>query len=241
MSNSKKLTRYLSFLLLILLLAIGFYIYRSSNPKLPLLEDVGTARLMTDGTPLKILAGETDRGLGAVFLFVDKDGHIVDSLSVENAGLEGPSYRIVKGHTHDWLVVTTIYISGTGIMEYKDNWYTVDGYYGEPESLLSYISSGSEHDGPDEATYREFTTEVDNNSYADDKALDVRYVIKNCETKAGCSTASKNLHYVWHDEIFDPSSLATISPGGFRIDLTKSDVTGKEVMSMWWPFTEEQL
>ncbi len=217
--NSKAL----SIIVLAFVLGGGFYLLGSYTKASPL-QDVGSARLMMDGTALKILTSKTNI-YGRIFLFQDRDGQIINTLSVENTWFEEPTYRIVKGHTHDWLVVTTMYQEGTGILQREDNWYVVSGYSGGTQSVLAYLSNGNETSGSGDVS-KEFSTEVINDAYTDDRALDVRYTVDYCEPKAGCTTTSKRLHYVWQTD-------ASGDKESFALDLKKSDVPAKDLQSLW--------
>src|SRR5262249_7629982 len=130
--------------------------------KQPMLQEFGKARLSPDGSDLKIFTGETGTGLAAVFLFVDGDGHIVNMLLAGNDNIEGPRYKIVKGNTHDWLVVSTIDLSGTGLIEWVDNWYLPGDSLGAPQSLFSYLSGGHNYPYPETGHHKEYKTEVEN-------------------------------------------------------------------------------
>ena len=152
------------YLLILVILCAGFYFIgsytkdKTSNP----LNFIGTARLTEDGSKVKILTGNMKGGLGLEFVFTDNQNNIINTLSVENTNISSPSYRIVKGNKHDWLVVTTIGESGTGYIKYIDSWYLVTGWYGDIQKVLSYDSKISNSTYPIEkdgtTTYKEINS-----------------------------------------------------------------------------------
>ncbi|MEK7106507.1 MAG: hypothetical protein AAB895_04105, partial [Patescibacteria group bacterium] len=125
-----------------ILLVIGFW-YGDVSPQRQDNSDsitsfVLTARLTIDGSELKILTNT--RMFNRNFVFLDnKTGDILTTLSVDNGVLEAPDYRIVKGRTHDWLVVSELGIWGTGYKQYIDNWYVLSSV-GDMKMVLSYQS-----------------------------------------------------------------------------------------------------
>jgi len=192
----------LFYLIILIVCCVGFYILGNYiKDKIPL-ELYDTARLMEDDSYVKILTGDMKGGLGIEFIFIDSQNNIINTLSVENTNIEGPSYRIVKGNKHDWLVVTTIGESGTGYIKYVDSWYLVTGWYGEIQKVLSYDSKISETDMFN--TYnKEVTSDVINGS--SDDVLDIKFATKICTEKNECSTSSKINHYVWNIDTKDES------------------------------------
>lgn len=156
------------------------------------LEFFGSARLMQDGSAVKIYTGETKGGLGTIFLFLDKHNDIINTLSVENYNLSGPTYEIIKGVNRDWLAVTTIPESGTGYIKYKDTWYMTTGYFGETQKVLSYDSKVMEDNTN---TNKEVVANVITGNT--DDILDIKYTTKLCVEKDVCNTTSKINHYVW--------------------------------------------
>lgn len=173
------------------------------------IEKSETARLKTDGSEFKIL---TSTYLNtANFIFLDERGETTSTFSVSNPNIEPPYYSIVKGQTRDWLVVTRIGISGTGIMKHINEWYVLR-WSGEMKMVLSYPSQGHKAPGLD-FNNEYLKTEIINESYADDSAVDVKFIMKDCSiTKYGedkdCIESSRIAHYVWDDDgkefVFDP-------------------------------------
>jgi len=190
------------YLLILIILCSGFYVLGNyTKDKTPLkLSD--TAKLMENGTKVRIFTGNMKGGLGIEFVFTDNQNYIINTLSVENTNISGPSYRIVKGNKHDWLVVTTIGESGTGYIKYVDSWYLVTGWYGEIQKVLSYDSKISETD-----MFNTYNKEVTSDliSGSSDDVLDIKLTTKICKEKEGCSTSSKINHYVWNIDIKDES------------------------------------
>lgn len=203
---------FLIFLLVVFLMLSAFFIIQKNIYKNELLSDAGSARLMAGGPEVKILTGKTANDYGLVFLFLDKQNNIINTLSVENYGLGGPSYRIVKGNNHDWLVVTTISEYGTGLKKEMDSWYLVKDTYGGILKILSYPSFEGNY--PVESTSTEITTEVSNLNYKNDDALDVSFVTKTCGKNNVCSSTTKTNHYVWqNDENDDNKDGFVLSQG----------------------------
>lgn len=208
----KKIT--VIILVLVLTLFFGVYLFFKTQTNHKLLNDFGTARLIADGSEVKILTGKTTNGYGLVFLFLDKQNNIINTLSAENSGLEGPSYRIVKGNNHDWLVITTISEYGTGLKKEMDSWYLVKDTYGGVLKALSYPSL--EGDYPAESTSTEITANVSNLNYKNDDALDISFSTKICDKNNVCSKTTKTSHYIWQNNKDDENK------SGFVLDQVKS-------------------
>lgn len=166
-----------------------------------------TARLRIDGEEVKILTNAYSTNRNLIFLDVKYDtGEVVGTLSVENGWGDPPSYRIVKGHTHDWLVVTRYESGGTGFLTYSDEWYILGWSY-EAKKVLSYSSKGNEVLAIDGVKNRYWSTEIMNGEYLDDSAVDIKLTEKSCTpTESGsekdCSESSRtDHHYVWNGDI----------------------------------------
>lgn len=190
------------YLLILIFFCAGFYfIGNYTKDKIPL-ELYGSARLMENGSDVKIFTGEMKGGQGIELVFTDDQNNIINTLSVENTNISGPSYRIVKGNKHDWLVVTTIGESGTGYIKYIDSWYLVTGWYGGIQKVLSYDSKISVTDMLN--TYsKEVNSEVISGS--SDNVLDIKFTTKICKEKNVCSTSSQINHYIWKADNQDGS------------------------------------
>jgi hypothetical protein len=180
----------------LIFLCTGFYFLGAGiNPISPL-EFSGTARLMEDGSNVKIFTGNMKGGLGIEFVFTDSRNNIINTLSVENSNISGPTYRMVKGDKHDWLVVTTIGKNGTGYIEYLDSWYVVSGSYGETPEILSYISKIIENDTD---IFKEATSEIVRTDSDDE--VNIRITTKTCTNNDVCSISSETRKYVWQKNL----------------------------------------
>ena len=190
----------------LIILCTGFYFLGNSTSNKSPLKLSNTARLMEDGSNVKVFTGETKSGLGIEFVFTDNQDNIINTLSVENSNIGGPSYRIVKGIKHDWLVVTTVGTNGTGYIEYIDSWYMVTSWYGGIQKVLSYNSKISDDNmGIDKET---ITSVVSDST--EDKVLDINFTTKTCAEKGACSTSSKVNHYVWNVDTQDSSKSSFV-------------------------------
>ena len=194
------------YLCVLIILSVGFYFLGTHTGNKTPLKFSSTARLMENGSKVNILTGKMKGGLGIEFVFTDSQNNIINNLSVENPNIDGPSYRIVKGNKHDWLVVTTIGKNGTGYMEYVDSWYLVTDWYGGLQKVLSYSSKITE---TDIGTSKELTTNVINDN-TDDRVLDVEFTTKTCTGKEVCSTSPKINHYIWNEDKQDESKRGFI-------------------------------
>ncbi len=165
------------------------------------LEGSETARLKIDGEELKILTDTYSTNRNFVFLDVKygTDG-VVGTLSVENGWGGPPTYRIVKGKTHDWLVVTRIESGGTGFISHSDEWYILGWSY-EAKKVLSYKSDANvvpDTDGKN----KYWRTDILNENYPDDSAVDIKVTEKICSPAddgkdKDCTESSRLVHYVW--------------------------------------------
>jgi hypothetical protein len=108
--------------------------------KPPILTYFDTARLSDSNSGVKIFTSDVSSGLGVLFVFTLNDT-IIDSLLVQNPNIGPPAYKVIKGSTKDYLVVTTIEESGTGYIKEVDSWYRVNEYFhNENKALFSYTS-----------------------------------------------------------------------------------------------------
>ena len=136
------------------------------------------------------------------FIFQAEDGAIVTTFSIDNNFVGPPTYKIVQGKSHDWLVVTEQGMHGSSIKDLYDNWYLVDH---DSYKVLSYKSDGYQVPGPEYKDENIFwNTEIMNDLSLDDTKVDVKTTYKNCtlddnfEPKE-CKVTSKVDHYVWDD------------------------------------------
>ena len=185
-----------------------FYIGWYTHQPIPILgiNVSETARLRIDGEELKIITNTYSTNRNFVFLDVKYGtGAVVGTLSVSNGWGDSPSYRIVNGHTHDWLVVTRYESGGTGFLTYSDEWYIL-GWSFDTKKVWSYSSQGNEVLGIDGVKNRYWSTNIINVGYADDSAVDVKLIEKSCTpTKNGgekdCLESSHTDHYLWNADI----------------------------------------
>lgn len=178
---------------------VGWYVRQPASSLR--LEEYGFARLNINGTEIKILTNTYSTNRNFVFLDTETGG-VVGTLSGENFNIEPPSYRIVKGHSHDWLVITKIVESGTGLMSHTDEWYIL-GWSHEAKKVLSYESDRTEAPG-NGGNNKYWTTAISNEKYLDDSAIDIITTEKSCvpaENGADkkCSESSHTTHYEWDD------------------------------------------
>lgn len=194
-------------LLILITFCTGFYFLGNyTKNKIPL-ELYDTARLMEDGSDVKIFTGIMKGGLGIEFIFTDMQNNIINTLSVENTNISGPSYRIVRGNKQDWLVVTTIGESGTGYIKYVDTWYLVMGWSGGIQKVLSYDSKISETN-----MFNTYNKEVNSEviSGSSENVLDIKFTTKICKEKDECLTSSQIDHYIWNVDTRDRSKSSYI-------------------------------
>lgn len=161
------------------------------------IEKSETVKLRTGWPELKILTNTYFSSRN--FIFLDNETNdIVSTLSVENPARGWPSYRIVKGHTRDWLVVTRMGNWGTGMQYDYDEWYIL-GYSGTIKMVLSYQSGGNVQDYALNKN-RYWRTDILNESYVDDLAMDIKLTEKDCDKEdKNCSESSQTTHYAWDE------------------------------------------
>ncbi len=200
MKATKNKVIYISILVLssIVFFCLGWFLSQSI-PAFGLMagSKVETAKLNKDLPDFKIYTNTYSTSTN--FVFSDEKGKVATTLSVSNENIESPSYRIIKGHTHDWLVITKIESSGTGFMNRIDDWYTIlqDGTI---KMVLSYPSNGSRVSGGD-GQNEYWETNILNDSYNDDLAVDIKLTDKICnKNDKECSESSQTTHYIWNEE-----------------------------------------
>jgi len=164
------------------------------------------ARLGISGDQIGFFSG-SNSAIGTLYLiFLGVGMNISDSLTIGNVNRETPSYRIVKGDKHDWLVATRISGSGTGFTYHEDDWYVIDSK-GEVKEVLSYPSSGNEVNGPSD-TYI-WSVKVLNEDKLDDSSVDIKRTQQKCGDVTNdspgmylkginCTEESQITHYVWN-------------------------------------------
>lgn len=158
-------------------------------------------RLGLDGTEIMLLTSTNDHSTSRNFLVLDnKTGKTITTLSISSLGLWTPYYRIIKGKTHDWLVVTRLETWGTGMNHIYDDWYVL-GWTGTLNLVLSYPSQSMLLGGSDgKNTY--WRTEVINEDKLRDSTIDVKFIKKTCTVKDDqsdkeCTETANTLNYVW--------------------------------------------
>lgn len=147
------------------------------------------ARLGSGEGQTKIFVGEIG-SLGHLFIFTDMSNNIINTLTIENYNIEGPSYRVVKGKDMDWLVVTTIGKNGVGFIEFIDSWYIVNvaqfEIYGEVKKVTSYVSKIAEDN------FGELSeTLSDAQEIYDDNFVNVKFSTRKCSNDEPCTVTSK--------------------------------------------------
>lgn len=193
-------------IVLIILLIGGLLFAQNKVGTDNLFKDAGSARLAVSGSLIDVLTAKTNNNYGLIFLFLDKEKNIISTLSVENPGLDIPSFRVVRGYKNDWLVVTTIENYGTGMREEKDSWYLVKSTYGGILKVLSYTSFKSEY----AATTSNSKETKTNAVIKDDDTLDIEYLTKTCDEKNVCSNSTKTERYIWQADKEDDNKSAFV-------------------------------
>jgi len=195
--------------LVVILLAANFYLYyhpdskKLSTVKVKI-DKKETARLKLDGSSFKILTSANDYSTKRNFVFLDsKTGETVTTLSVSSLGLWTPYYRIIKGDTHDWLVVTRVYTWGTGMKQLYDEWYILD-FREDMKMVLFYPSETMLLNGSDKKnTY--WRTEVINEKDLNNSEVEIKFIKKICSMDESggdkdCSETSENHIFIWDSE-----------------------------------------
>ncbi|MSR88023.1 MAG: hypothetical protein EXS69_02610 [Candidatus Zambryskibacteria bacterium] len=209
-------TRLLHIGILAILSTVFFYAgWYTHQPVVDLnLEEIESARIRIDGEELKIFTNtySTNRN----FIFLDEKyqtSGVAGTLSVGNGWGGPPSYRIVKGNTHDWLVVTRIESGGTGFISHSDEWYILGWSY-EAKKVLSYQSDGNMVPNYKDGKNKYWKTDILNENYPDDSAVDIKVTEKTCSpTDDGkdkdCTESSHLVHYIWDadKEVFVASGI----------------------------------
>lgn len=204
----KKNILYITLPLMGILLTGVFYFYYHPNKGLikaqVMIEKSELARLALNGTEIKLLTSTNDHSTSRNFLVLDGEtGETITTLSVSSLGLWTPYYRIIKGNTHDWLVVTRLESWGTGMKNIYDEWYALD-WQGTMKLVLFYPSETMLLDGSDgKNTY--WRTEVINEDKLDDSAVNIKFMKQTCtinedESDKDCVESANTLNYVWDEE-----------------------------------------
>jgi len=204
----KKIISILLPLMGILIVGNFFLYYHPDSSKLITgkikIEKEETAKLRLDGSSLKILTSVNDYSTKRNFIFLDsKTGETITALSVSSLGLWTPYYRIIKGNTHDWLVVTRVYTWGTGMKQLFDEWYILD-FRENIKMVLFYPSETMLLNGSDgKNTY--WRTEVINEKTLNNSEIEIKFIKKICSMDESggdkdCSETSENHIFIWDSE-----------------------------------------
>ena len=163
--------------------------------KPPILTYFDTARLSDSNASVKIFTSDVSNGLGVLFVFTVNDV-VVDSLLVQNPNIGPPNYRVIKGSTKDYLVVTTIEESGTGYIKEVDSWYQVNQYfYNENKALFSYTSKLGFY-GDEKETEETLANYIP--STLNENSVDVEFITKKCEKATSkCRTSTEKKHFTF--------------------------------------------
>lgn len=180
-------------------------------------ENVGEFRLGFNGDKLELLSADTKGLLGKIFIFQNYNDSITTTLSVENPNIESPRFRIVKGNTRDWLVVTTIENSGTGYMKHIDTWYIANSYYQANLAVLSYPANGI-ISGLTDQLDQNLTTNIRKIDESDDE-IEIEFVLEVCEAQDKCIKTTRVAHYAWRD-------------GKFVLDEKRSEISALQIANL---------
>jgi len=182
-----------------------------------LFNGTGSIIFMNGTANLNVRVSETHGGLGKLFLFVDDQNRIIDSLAVENINIEGPDYRIISGEKHDWLAVRTINQSGTGYIMHKEILYTINDH-GNVQELLSYPVDGFINTMSD-YNDKELSTEIipsDNES-----SITATFTVRTCSSSIPCESVKRTVFYV--------QETGSDGKMSFIIDPTRSEITEEQI------------
>jgi hypothetical protein len=204
--KNKLLFTYTLTLLIIGLVAVGCYLFLSKPTDKTTatirIETVETARLSLDGTNVKILASVNDFSTSRNFIFQNlQSGDTITTLSVSSLGLETPSYQIIKGVKHDWLVINKVETWGTGFRQDVDEWY-ITSSQGKAKLVLSYPAQTLQV--PNSSNKNEYT-ETEILKITDDSNVAIKTVQKLCSVKEDgtdkdCKESPTTNHYIWSEE-----------------------------------------
>lgn len=163
--------------------------------KPPILTYFDAARLSDSNSAVKIFTSDVSGGLGVLFVFTLNDT-VIDSLLVQNTNIGPPSYKVIKGSTKDYLVVTTIEESGAGYIKEVDSWYRVNQYFhNENKAILSYTSKLGFY-GDEKETEETLANYIP--STLTDSSVDVEFVTKKCEkATSNCKTTTEKKYFTF--------------------------------------------
>jgi hypothetical protein len=191
-----KYKKFIICAILIIVSAIGGFFVRWHFFENDILTYAGTARLTGEGSDVDIFTTNEESGtISFLFQYSSCEKPCVfTSLTVRNAAIDFPTYRIEKGIEHDWFVVTTLKNWGTGLIERKDTWY-MPGYGRDMLEVLSYTSFSGDY-SVDGVSKKEISTDV---SLLNDEVVDIIFTTKSCDKNNVCDINTETKHYIWFD------------------------------------------
>lgn len=163
--------------------------------KPPILTYFDTARLSDSSSGVKIFTSDVSNGLGILFVFTLNDT-VIDSLLVQNLNIGSPTYRVIKGLTKDYLVVTTIEESGTGYIKEVDSWYSVNQYFHTTnKAVLSYTSKLGFY-GDEKETEETLANYIP--STLTENSVDIEFTKKKCDKATSkCKSSIEKKHFTF--------------------------------------------
>ena len=163
--------------------------------KPPILTYFDTARLSDTSSSVKIFTSDVSNGLGVLFVFTLNDT-VIDSLLIQNLNIGPPSYKVIKGSTKDYLVVTTIEESGTGYIKEIESWYRVNQYFHTTnKAVLSYTSKLGFY-GDEKETEETLAKYVP--STLTENSVDVEFTKNKCEKVTNkCQTSTEKKNFIF--------------------------------------------
>lgn len=163
--------------------------------KPPILTYFDTARLSDSNSAVKIFTADVSNGLGVLFVFTLNDT-VIDSLLIQNPNIGPPTYRVMKGSTKDYLVVTTIEESGAGYIKEVDSWYQVNQYFHTTNKVLLSYTSKLGFFGDEKVTEETLANYIPNT--LTENSVDVEFVKKNCEKVTNkCKTSTEKKRFIF--------------------------------------------
>ena len=163
--------------------------------KPPILTYFDTARLSDSNSSIKIFTSDVSNGLGVLFVFTLND-RVIDSLLIQNPNIGQPTYRVIKGSTKDYLVVTTIEESGTGYIKEVDSWYRVNQYFHTTNKVLLTYTSKLGFYGDEKETEETLANYIP--STLTENSVDVEFTKKKCEKATSkCKSSIEKKHFIF--------------------------------------------
>lgn len=115
---------------------------------------------------------------------------------MQNPNIGPPSYKVIKGSTKDFLVVTTIEESGTGYIKEVDSWYRANQYFHTTnKAALSYTSKLGFY-GDEKETEETLAKYIP--STLTENSVDIEFTKKKCEKVTNkCKTYTEKKHFTF--------------------------------------------